>query len=85
MQMRYQITTNDKKPVGRLHVSIQPGWRKPDNAPLFVLELTARGAPVGASIEGAGLFFDVGHEWIVRGFKDITTSAMHNAWRLTNG
>ena len=85
MQARYQISVRDRKPIGRLHVSIQPGWRKPDNTPIYILELTARGAPVGTSIEGARSFFDIGHDWIVRGFKDITAPTMHDLWRLTNG
>ncbi len=85
MQIRYVIGVVGEPPLGRLHVSIQPGWRKPDNAPIYVLELTARGAPTGIGMEGAQSFFDVGHDWIVRGFRDLTTSDMHKIWRLTNG
>jgi uncharacterized protein (TIGR04255 family) len=85
MQLRYVIRRDEGTPLGRLHVSIQPGWLKPENAPMYVLELTARGAPVGADVAGARSFFDIGHDWIVRGFKDLTTSTMHETWRLTNG
>lgn len=85
MQIRYVIGRGSESPLGRLHVSIQPGWRKPDNAPIYVMELTARGAPVGMGVEGARSFFDVGHDWIVRGFRDLTTFNMHTVWRLTNG
>jgi hypothetical protein len=85
MQLRYVIPGTSNEPAGRLHISIQPGWRKPDNASMYVLELTARGAPIGEGVDGARAFFDVGHDWIVRGFKDLTTSAMHRVWRLTNG
>jgi uncharacterized protein (TIGR04255 family) len=85
MQIRYVIRSDESSPLGRLHVSIQPGWLKPDNAPMYALELTARGAPLGADVDGARSFFDTGHDWIVRGFKDLTTSTMHEIWRLTNG
>ncbi len=85
MQLRYAIGREAEPPLGRLHVSIQPGWQKPGNAPIYVLELTARGAPIGTGVEGARSFFDVGHEWIVRGFRDLTTPHMHTIWRLTNG
>lgn len=86
MQIRYVIGSGGTTPpLGRFHVSIQPGWRKPDNAAIYVLELTARGSPLAAGIDGARSFFDIGHDWIVRGFKDLTTPAMHEIWRLTNG
>jgi hypothetical protein len=47
------------------------------------LTLTARGRPrrpeLGASLE----WFDLGHEWIVKGSTDLTTAAMHKIWRRT--
>lgn len=74
----------EKKCLGRLHVSIQPAFRRGTNAPIFVMNLTARGAPTGLGIEGIKGFADIAHEWIVRGFTDLTSEKMHEAWgRLT--
>jgi uncharacterized protein (TIGR04255 family) len=84
LQMKHTIRL-DGNIVGRLHTSLQPGWRKVKSTPIYVLELTARGAPIGTGIVGAKAFFDIGHEWIVRGFKDMTTSTMHLAWEISNG
>jgi hypothetical protein len=55
---------------GRLHFSVATGTA-PDARRLLVLELTARGFP-GALGEQAMLdWFDLAHEWIVRGFADL--------------
>jgi uncharacterized protein (TIGR04255 family) len=65
--------------VGRLHVTLQPVTRLTDGSPMFLLELTARGQ-IG---EGAD-FFDVGREWIVRSFAELTTPTMHKVWGRRN-
>jgi len=76
---RYQIT-DDQEILGRLHVTVEPARRISDHRPLLVMQLVARGAPVGDGLEGVGRFLDVGHEWIVRGFTSITTPEMHAEW-----
>jgi uncharacterized protein (TIGR04255 family) len=79
--VRYVIPDVDGSPVGRLHVSLQPAYRLTNNEPVLVLELTARGRPLGDGIDGALRFLDLGHEWIVRGFTSLTTAAMHGIWQ----
>lgn len=76
---RFPIADSRGAFAGRLHVAMQPAFRPTDGAPMFVLELTARGQ-VGAGME----FFDLGREWIVRSFKGLTTSEMHQIWGMTN-
>jgi uncharacterized protein (TIGR04255 family) len=65
--------------VGRLHATLQSVWRTSDGAPMFVLDLTARGQ-VGVGTD----FFDLGREWIVRSFAKLTTSTMHEIWGRRN-
>ena len=77
---RYVIPGEDGNPIGRLHTSVEPAYRSADSKPIFVLQLTARGRPVGEGIEGIFRFLDIGHEWIVRGFTSITTPRMHKIW-----
>jgi len=74
---RYQIRS-DGRFVGRLHTSVQPAFAEDD--PIFLLTLTARGNPLGTGLDGALKFLDLGHEWIVRGFAELTTVEMHRAW-----
>jgi uncharacterized protein (TIGR04255 family) len=78
---RYVMRDERSAPLGRLHVSMQSHYKVSDQAPLYVLQLTARGAPQGEGLEGALTFLDQGHAWIVRGFTDITTSEMHDLWK----
>lgn len=66
---------------GRLHVSVQPAVRKDDNQVVLQLTLTARGRPDTPGTDGVLRWFDIGHEWITRGFADLTTSEMHLLWR----
>jgi uncharacterized protein (TIGR04255 family) len=69
---------------GRLHVSAQPAFQREDNLPIIVLTLTARGQPSGTNEESVLDFLKLGHEWVVRGFADLTTLEMHEEWeRLT--
>jgi uncharacterized protein (TIGR04255 family) len=67
----------DKK--GRLHVSLKHGRRLSDNAEVLILELTARGPALN---DGSDMtdWFSLAHEWIVRGFTDLTTAKSHQSW-----
>jgi uncharacterized protein (TIGR04255 family) len=71
--------------IGRLHVEVQPVWRVTDHRPMYVMTLTARGAPTGPGLEGVTRFFGIGRRWIVRGFTSLTTTKMHKIWRRKDG
>lgn len=65
---------------GRLHVELQPVLRVTDGAQLLQLTLTARGRPGSPSLQDILAWFDLGHEWVVRGFTELTTEKMHRIW-----
>jgi len=67
--------------VGRLYVKVQPAFRLSDDGPMFLIELTMRGRPLGDGLEGVMAFMDFGREKIVRAFTKMTTSEMHKLWR----
>lgn len=79
---RYVISTSET-PLGRLYVSAEPRFLTADMTPIFLMRLTARGAPQGSGREGILKMLDLGHEWIVRGFTTLTSPEMHRAWRRT--
>lgn len=85
VRLRFVIRDESGKPFGRLHVISQPAWKKTDNTPIMVLNLTARGAPLGEGIEGAFRFFELGRRWIVKGFAELTTSDIQKAWERIDG
>jgi uncharacterized protein (TIGR04255 family) len=72
---RFPILDPSGNFAGRLHVTLQSAKRLSDGAPMFVLELTARGL-----LEGDSDFFGLGREWIVRSFAELTTPKMHKIW-----
>jgi uncharacterized protein (TIGR04255 family) len=64
---------------GALHVSAKQGIRRADEKPVVLLELTARGR---ARDDWSDLtsWFSTAHEWIVRGFTDLTSAEGHRVW-----
>jgi uncharacterized protein (TIGR04255 family) len=65
---------------GRLHVVLEPVFRGRDLKLVVSLNLTARGAPAGGSVEQIFAWFDLAHEWIVRGFAELTGPKAHALW-----
>jgi uncharacterized protein (TIGR04255 family) len=65
---------------GHLNVGLRMATRTTDKVPLLVLELRATG--IGESSTGGTFreWFDLAHEWIVRGFTDLTTPSIHKIW-----
>lgn len=68
---------------GRLYVAVQPAIRRRDAREVLHLTLTARGSPESPALRDVLSWFDLGHEWIVRGFTDFTTRRMHELWGRT--
>ena len=66
---------------GRLHIQLQPVIRHADGAETLQLTLTARGRPASSQVADLLLWFDLGREWVVRGFADFTTAKMHALWQ----
>lgn len=69
---------------GRVHASIRLGKRRSDQRATFLFELTARGIAADRSRSAMWSWFDLAHEWIVRGFTDLTGEDLHKTvWRQT--
>jgi uncharacterized protein (TIGR04255 family) len=80
---RYAITDDTRQMVGRLSAELQPAYLTSNRSELLNLNLIARGKPRSPDIDGAIAFLRLGHEWIVRGFAEITTTEMHAKWKRT--
>jgi uncharacterized protein (TIGR04255 family) len=69
--------------MGRLHITANAAFQdRPGNGkqPLLRFDLTAKGQPKERTIDGALAWLDVGHEWIVQGFVDVTNPEWHKKW-----
>lgn len=66
--------------MGRLVITLNQATRIEDKVPLFVFELKANGFDEPVDKKAFRKWFDVAHEWIVRGFTDITTPEIHQIW-----
>ncbi|MFI5005586.1 MAG: TIGR04255 family protein [Solirubrobacterales bacterium] len=96
LQARWRIADPAGEPVGRLHLSMEPGLRPPrttpgdleqadpasDLTPIYLVNLTARVMPARDTVDRAMKALDLAHEWVVLGFEDLTTATMHDYWGL---
>jgi hypothetical protein len=57
---------------GRLHATIRNARRSKDDVELLLFELCARGIPAEREFESIQAWYNLAHEWIVRGFADLT-------------
>lgn len=83
LNARWRIPGGDgQSPAGRLYLAASPGLKPPQGVPIYLVNLTARVIPSSGSTEDAMKALDLGHEWVVLGFKDLTTTEMHEQWGL---
>ncbi len=68
---------------GRFHFATQFLKRMTDEREVYQLRLTARGKPDSSSESDVLSWLDIGREWVVRGFADLTTPEAHNLWGRT--
>jgi uncharacterized protein (TIGR04255 family) len=66
---------------GRLHFSAQHALRATDKKEIIQFQLVARGRPVSDSTADILNWLDIGHEWVVRGFSDLTSKRAHEIWK----
>jgi uncharacterized protein (TIGR04255 family) len=70
--------------AGRLHMTVKNGKSRDDNRPLYIFELTARGYLGSGREEDMREWFEMAHEWIVRGFTDLTDKGTQlEIWKRT--
>jgi len=69
---------------GRLTISFQSVLNHETAKELLQLTVTAKTLIASNSTENAALeALDYGHEWVVRGFTDFTSTGMHEVWKRT--
>jgi len=68
----------DKK--GRLHIDSRHVRRLTDSKEAYQIKLFARGAPRSGSTNHLLAWMDEAHEWIVKGFADVTSERAHGLW-----
>ena len=78
LRVRYRISSEDKI-VSRLYVEANPGFDAAGKS-VVGLTLTARGGLERNADSLLGSRLDIGREWIVRGFAEVTSETMHRHW-----
>ncbi len=62
-----------------LIVSLKNAIRTKDELPILIFELKANGNDSDDTVRN---WFDLAHEWIVRGFTDLTTDKLQKIWGI---
>jgi uncharacterized protein (TIGR04255 family) len=78
-QARWRIPGTNGEPVGRLYLSAEPAVSDSQES-IYLVQLVGRTTPTGTQTKAVMEALDLGHEWVVRGFADITTKVMHKMW-----
>lgn len=78
------VIPGPKDPLGRLAVGLATATRTSDSVPIWVMTLTAR-MRIGeeGTMESALKTLDMGHNWVVSGFVELTSDQMQAAWGRT--
>lgn len=85
MGAKHIIVGDNGKPIGRVHSVAQPSLRADTQELVYRFDITARGAPMGAGIEGIKGFFNEAVSAINGVFLAIVTHAGRQFWGETNG
>ena len=71
--------------AGRLHVVAKTVLAPPSMEQFVQLEMVARGMLPGNQTEQSRVsWFEMAHEWIVKGFVDVTSPLLHDRWGRTS-
>ena len=65
---------------GRLRYSINHALRSIDKKEVLKMNLIARGRPASSDKDAIVSWVDMGREWIVKGFEDLTSKKAHALW-----
>jgi uncharacterized protein (TIGR04255 family) len=78
LSLRYDLPDQN----GTLHFSLKHGSRKADKNDVVILEVTARG-PAESNASNLEQWLSLSHEWIVRGFTELSSPVAHELWGRT--
>jgi uncharacterized protein (TIGR04255 family) len=76
----WKTTFSLPKNNGHLTVDLKQGVRTKDKTPLLILTLKTQGVCESPNKEAIREWFNLSHEWIVRGFTDLTTPKVQEIW-----
>jgi uncharacterized protein (TIGR04255 family) len=81
LQERFRIP-GESGPIGRLYLAATPAVAGAPPEPVYMVNLAARVLVTGHEVAHVCQALDLGHEWVVRGFRDATTEETHALWGL---
>jgi len=66
--------------MGGLNVTATRAIRTSDSKEIIHFQLSAKGKPASSDIKGICAWLDAGHDFVVKGFPELTKPEMHKLW-----
>jgi uncharacterized protein (TIGR04255 family) len=85
VNLRHRLRAPDGRFLGRLLVGVAPAYLVADQTPLYKVQLTARGQPIGEGEEGAHTFFDLAHQTLRAAFSELFSETIQEDWMAAHG
>jgi uncharacterized protein (TIGR04255 family) len=82
---RHVLRGEDGRFIGRMHVTVQPGYLVADRTPTYKVQFTARGLPLDPSISGAFEFLDLAHSRLRTAFSELISQDVQQRWMSEHG
>lgn len=79
LELKFLFPTR-QDPMGRLHARIAPAIDTRDESRVLLMELTARGAPLTADLNGVLRFLDEGRTAVDQAFEYLTSTEARRKW-----
>ncbi len=80
--LRYEIPSQSEERAGTLTITVEPRVSMTDKGTVVFLQLSALCLPNQQTEQGVVEALNLGHEWVINGFRSITTTDMHAAWGM---
>ena len=79
LRMAFKLHS-DERYRGRLHVHVDPRFRRSDKGRVLNMTITVRGHPFSSDRAGVEEFLAFGHKYVVRAFADLTSPELQELW-----
>jgi uncharacterized protein (TIGR04255 family) len=81
LHLQHVLSNESGEFLGRLYVEVSPGFTADAKIPLYKVQFTARGAPLGEGLEGSLSFLDLAHDRLIVAFQEFMSTRVQNQWR----
>ena len=80
LHLRHTLSGDNEEFLGRIFVDMSPGFAADAKTPLYKVQFTARGGPLGSGLEGSLRILDLAHDRLLRAFQEFMSDRVQREW-----